>query len=54
MKTVPACILAALLVATLSASMGQAVNAEKIVVMNPRGVQLEIRKIPMAPRPQTL
>jgi len=27
---------------------------EKIVVMNPRGIQPEIRKIPMAPRPATL
>lgn len=26
----------------------------KIVVMNPRGIQPEIRKIPMAPRPATL
>ena len=27
---------------------------EKIVVMNPRGIQPEIRKLPMAPRPATL
>jgi hypothetical protein len=27
---------------------------EKIVVMNPRGIQPEIRKIPMATRPATL
>ena len=27
---------------------------EKIVVMNPRGIQPEIRKIPMAPRPASL
>jgi hypothetical protein len=31
-----------------------AANEEKIVVMNPRGVQPEIRKIPMAVRPATL
>lgn len=29
-------------------------NDEKIVVMNPRGIQPEIRKIPMAKRPETL
>ena len=27
---------------------------DKIVVMNPRGIQPDIRKIPMAPRPATL
>ena len=31
-----------------------AAGQEKIVVMNPRGIQPEIRKIPMAPRPATL
>jgi hypothetical protein len=31
-----------------------AAAAEKIVVMNPRGIQPEIRKIPMATRPKTL
>jgi len=29
-------------------------ETEKIVVMNPRGIQPEIRKIPMAARPKTL
>jgi hypothetical protein len=29
-------------------------DAQKIVVMNPRGIQPEIRKIPMATRPATL
>ena len=29
-------------------------NEAKIVVMNPRGIQPEIRKIPMAARPSTL
>jgi hypothetical protein len=31
-----------------------AADEAKIVVMNPRGIQPEIRKIPMAPRPATL
>lgn len=31
-----------------------AAEEEKIVVMNPRGIQPEIRKIPMAPRQATL
>ena len=31
-----------------------AAGEEKIVVMNPRGIQPEIRKIPMAPRPASL
>lgn len=31
-----------------------AAETDKIVVMNPRGIQPEIRKIPMAPRPKTL
>jgi hypothetical protein len=47
-----------IMVATLMASSasfpGWAANEEKIVVMNPRGVQPEIRKIPMATRPATL
>src|SRR5512137_708873 len=30
------------------------VSPQKIVVMNPRGIQPEIRKIPMATRPATL
>lgn len=33
---------------------GLAADEDKIVVMNPRGIQPEIRKIPMAPRPATL
>lgn len=39
------------LIITLSLS---AAETEKIVVMNPRGIQPEIRKIPMAPRLKTL
>jgi len=31
-----------------------AAETGKIIVMNPRGIQPEIRKIPMAPRPATL
>jgi hypothetical protein len=31
-----------------------ATDLEKIVVVNPRGIQPEIRKIPMATRPATL
>ena len=36
--------------------ISSAVSAEeeRIIVMNPRGIQPEIRKIPMAPRPKTL
>jgi hypothetical protein len=47
----------ALLVITAAAftsSFGWAADEAKIVVMNPRGIQPEIRKIPMAPRPATL
>lgn len=54
MKTLPVSILAVILLATLAASGGQAVREEKIVVLNPRGVMPEIRKIPMATRPATL
>ncbi len=35
-------------------SSGFAAEQAKIVVMNPRGIKPEIRKIPMAPRPATL
>jgi hypothetical protein len=31
-----------------------AADQEKVIVMNPRGIQPEIRKIPMAKRPSTL
>ncbi len=34
--------------------MGMAADEGKIVVMNPRGIMPEIRKIPMAPRFDTL
>lgn len=46
-------ILAVVLLAAFASSFGWAAD-EKIVVMNPRGIQPEIRKIPMATRPATL
>jgi hypothetical protein len=47
-------ILAAILMAVFATSSIGAADEAKIVVMNPRGIQPEIRKIPMAPRPATL
>jgi hypothetical protein len=47
-------VLAAMLVAAFAASIALAADEGKIVVMNPRGVQPEIRKIPMAKRLATL
>ena len=50
-----AAILAASFVSFVSFSGGAVQeNEAKIVVMNPRGIQPEIRKIPMAQRPSTL
>jgi hypothetical protein len=46
--------LIAILIAAFISSIGWASAQEKIVVMNPRGIQPEIRKIPMATRPATL
>ena len=43
-----------LLIAAFVASLGWGADDAKIVVMNPRGIKPEIRKIPMAPRPATL
>jgi hypothetical protein len=54
MKAKQVYILAAVLIAALVASFGGAADDAKIVVMNPRGIQPEIRKIPMATRPATL
>ena len=48
------CRLIAILIAAFVLSIGWASAQEKIVVMNPRGIQPEIRKIPMATRPATL
>jgi hypothetical protein len=54
MKTKAVCILVVSLIAAFAASYGWAADDAKIVVMNPRGIQPEIRKIPMATRPATL
>lgn len=54
MRTKSVCIPFIMLMATIAASVGLAAGKEKIVVMNPRGIKPEIRKIPMAPRPATL
>jgi hypothetical protein len=54
MKTKAVCILVVVLIAAFASSVGWAADSEKIVVMNPRGIQPEIRKIPMAARPATL
>jgi hypothetical protein len=43
-----------LLITNFAAAFAWAADQEKIVVMNPRGIQPEIRKIPMAMRPATL
>jgi len=43
-----------ILIALLVSSLGWAGDEGKIVVMNPRGIMPEIRKIPMAERPATL
>jgi hypothetical protein len=43
-----------ILLASIVFSSGLAADEAKIVVMNPRGIQPEIRKIPMAVRPATL
>ncbi len=48
-------LLAVFLAASVAAQPGWAAADDgKIVVMNPRGIQPEIRKIPMAARPATL
>ena len=54
MRAKAVCILVAVMAATFAASIGGAGDDAKIVVMNPRGIQPEIRKIPMAARPATL
>jgi hypothetical protein len=54
MRTKAGCILVVVLLAAFAASNGWAADDAKIVVMNPRGIQPEIRKIPMAARPATL
>ena len=54
MKSSVVCIVAVLIAAAFAASYGSAADEAKIVVFNPRGIQPEIRKIPMAPRQATL
>lgn len=54
MRTKAVCILVVILIAAFASSFGWAADEGKIVVMNPRGIQPEIRKIPMAARPATL
>ena len=54
MKTKSVFIPIVILVALFVSSLGWASDQEKIVVMNPRGIKPEIRKIPMAMRPATL
>src|SRR5512138_1267962 len=55
MRTKAVCVLIATLIAAFASSIiGWAADDAKIVVMNPRGIQPEIRKIPMATRPATL
>jgi len=54
MKTSAVCIVAVLLAAAFAASYGSAADEAKIVVFNPRGIQPEIRKIPMGTRQATL
>lgn len=47
-------LLAVLFAASIAAQPGGAADETKITVLNPRGIQPEIRKIPMAARPATL
>jgi hypothetical protein len=47
-------VLAVILMTTFFSVFAWPANEEKIVVMNPRGIQPEIRKHPMAPRFDTL
>jgi hypothetical protein len=54
MKTKSVFIPVVILVALLVSSLGWTGDEGKIVVMNPRGIKPEIRKIPMATRPATL
>ena len=54
MKTKSVFIPVVILVSLFLSSLGWASDEGKIVVMNPRGIKPEIRKIPMATRPETL
>jgi len=54
MRTKSLYIMSVIMIALFGSSYGWVADEEKIVVMNPRGIQPEIRKIPMAPRAETL
>ena len=54
MKSRSVFFLLIILLSFIITSSLSAAETDKIVVMNPRGIQPEIRKIPMAPRPATL
>ena len=54
MKAKTALFLVAALIAAFAMPYGSEAEEAKIVVMNPRGIQPEIRKIPMATRQTTL
>jgi len=54
MKAKMAYVLVAVFIAAFVLPFGSEAEEAKIVVMNPRGIQPEIRKIPMAIRPATL
>ncbi len=54
MKTKAICFMAVIVMLSAGSSYEWAADEAKIVVMNPRGIQPEIRKIPMAVRPATL
>ena len=54
MKTKAISMLFLIVTAAFPSSFSWAADNAKIVVMNPRGIQPEIRKIPMATRPATL
>jgi hypothetical protein len=54
MRTKAVYILAVIMMSGFVSFFGRAADEGKIVVMNPRGIQPEIRKIPMAVRPATL
>ena len=54
MKTKSICSFFIILLLSITFSPVFAADQAKIVVMNPRGIKPEIRKIPMAPRPATL
>jgi hypothetical protein len=54
MRAKAVCILVVVSIAAVASFFGWAADEGKIVVMNPRGIQPEIRKIPMAVRPATL